>query len=121
MNEDQILRQGDKMMAETEAVIRRGEELVAKLESGDVKPEDPQVKEILFQPRLAKSTDHQIDGLVAAIAQEDRATVHAFQHGQTILQFPLQGIGITVIRHIPRILIRVQKNGGIPMKLITCG
>ena len=49
MNVDQILRQGDKMMAETEAVIRRGEELVAKLESGDVKPEDPQVKEILFQ------------------------------------------------------------------------
>ena len=48
MNVDQILRQGDKMMAETEAVIRRGEELVAKLESGDVKPEDPQVKEILF-------------------------------------------------------------------------
>ena len=74
-----------------------------------------------IQPRLAKSTDHQIDGLVTAIAQEDRATVHAFQHGQTILQFPLQGIGITVIRHIPRILIRVQKNGGIPMKLITCG
>ena len=52
MNVDQILRQGDKMMAETEAVIRRGEELVAKLESGDVKPEDPQVKEILFQLNL---------------------------------------------------------------------
>ena len=49
MNVDQILRQGDKMRAETEAVIRRGEELVAKLGSGDVKPEDPQVKEILFQ------------------------------------------------------------------------
>ena len=32
-----------------------------------------------IQPRLAKSTDHQIDGLVTAIAQEDRATVHAFQ------------------------------------------
>ena len=42
MNVDQILRQGDKMMAETEAVIRRGEELVAK-------PEDPQVKEVLLQ------------------------------------------------------------------------
>lgn len=51
MNVDQILRRGDKMVAETEAVIRRGEELVAKLESGDVKPEDPQVKEILFQTR----------------------------------------------------------------------
>ena len=37
------------MVVETEAVIRRGEKLVAKLESGDVKPEDPQVKEILFQ------------------------------------------------------------------------
>lgn len=49
MNVDQILRRGDKMAAETAAVIRRGEELVAKLESGDVKPEDPQVKEILFQ------------------------------------------------------------------------
>ena len=49
MNIDQILRRGDKMAAETAAVIRRGEELVAKLESGDVKPEDPQVKEILFQ------------------------------------------------------------------------
>lgn len=49
MNVDQILRQGDKMMAETEAVIRRGEELVTKLESGDVKPKDPQVKEILSQ------------------------------------------------------------------------
>jgi len=41
MNVDQILRQGDKMMAETEAVIRRGEELVAKLESGDVKTGGP--------------------------------------------------------------------------------
>lgn len=49
MNVDQILRQGDKMRAETEAVIRRGEELVAKLGSGDVKPEDPQVKEVLLQ------------------------------------------------------------------------
>ena len=49
MNVDQILRRGDKMVVETEAVIRRGEKLVARLESGDVKPEDPQVKEILFQ------------------------------------------------------------------------
>ena len=49
MDVDQILRQGDKMRAETEAVIRRGEELVAKLGSGDVKPEDPQVKEVLLQ------------------------------------------------------------------------
>ena len=49
MNVDQILRQGDKMMAETEAVIRRGEDIVAKLESGDLKPEDPQVKEVLLQ------------------------------------------------------------------------
>ena len=49
MNIDQILRRGDKMAAETAAVIRRGEELVAKLESGDVKPKDPQVKEILSQ------------------------------------------------------------------------
>lgn len=49
MNVDQILRQGDKMMAKTEAVIRRGEELVAKLESEEVKPEDPQVKEVLLQ------------------------------------------------------------------------
>ena len=49
MNVDQILRQGDKMMAETEEVILRGEELVAKLESGDLKPEDPQVKEVLLQ------------------------------------------------------------------------
>jgi len=49
MNVDQILRQGDKMMAEKRGRSRRGEELVAKLESGDVKPEDPQVKEILFQ------------------------------------------------------------------------
>ena len=49
MNVDQILRRGDKMMAETEAVIRRGEDIVAKLESGDLKPEDPQVKEVLLQ------------------------------------------------------------------------
>lgn len=49
MNIDQILRRGDKMAAETAAVIRRGEDIVAKLESGDVKPEDPQVKEVLLQ------------------------------------------------------------------------
>ena len=49
MNVDQILRRGDKMAAETEAVMRQGEELVAKLESGEVKPEDPQVKEVLLQ------------------------------------------------------------------------
>lgn len=49
MSIDTILRRSDEIAAETEAVIRQGEELVAKLESGDVKPEDPQVKEILFQ------------------------------------------------------------------------
>ena len=44
MNRDQILR-----TAETDAVIRRGKEIVSKLESGAIKPDDPQVKEVLQQ------------------------------------------------------------------------
>ena len=46
MNRDQILRRHDEITAETDAVIRRGKEIVAKLESGAIKPEDPQVKEV---------------------------------------------------------------------------
>ena len=49
MNRDQILRRHDEITAETDAVIRRGKEIVAKLESGAIKPEDPQVKEVLQQ------------------------------------------------------------------------
>ena len=49
MNRDQILRRNDEITAETDAVIRRGKEIVSKLESGAIKPEDPQVKEVLFQ------------------------------------------------------------------------
>ena len=49
MDIDQILRRNDEMIAETESIMRRGEEIVAKLESGAIKPEDPQVKEVLFQ------------------------------------------------------------------------
>ena len=47
MNRDQILRRNDEITAETDAVIRRG--IVSKLESGAIKPDDPQVKEVLQQ------------------------------------------------------------------------
>ena len=46
MNRDQILRRNDEITAETDAVIRRGKEIVSKLESGAIKPDDPQVKEV---------------------------------------------------------------------------
>ena len=49
MNRDQILRRNDEITAETDAVIRRGKEIVSKLESGAIKPDDPQVKEVLQQ------------------------------------------------------------------------
>ena len=62
MNRDQILRRHDEITAETDAVIRRGKEIVAKLESGAIKPEDPQVKEVLQQlieRRLSRLADEQ--------------------------------------------------------------
>ena len=43
MNRDQILRRNDEITAETDAVIRRGKEI------GAIKPDDPQVKEVLQQ------------------------------------------------------------------------
>lgn len=49
MNIDEIIRQNDDITAETDAVIHRGEELVAKLDSGEVKPGDPMVKEVIQQ------------------------------------------------------------------------
>ena len=49
MNRDQILRRNDEITAETDAVIRRGKEIVSKLESVAIKPDDPQVKEVLQQ------------------------------------------------------------------------
>lgn len=49
MNIDEIIRQNDDITAETDAVIRRGEELVAKLENGEVKPGNPMVKEVIQQ------------------------------------------------------------------------
>ena len=44
MNRDQILRRNDEITAETDVVIRRGKEIVSKLESGAIKPDDLQVK-----------------------------------------------------------------------------
>ena len=70
MNIDQILRRGDKMAAETAAVIRRGEELVAKLESGDVKPEDPQVKEILFQLKERRRIGNEFNAELTRLVHE---------------------------------------------------
>ena len=39
MNRDQILRRNDEITAETDAVIRRGKEIVSKLESGEFNAE----------------------------------------------------------------------------------
>lgn len=49
MKIDEILRRNDEIIAGANAVIRRGEELVTKLESGQVKPDDPLSMEIYRQ------------------------------------------------------------------------
>lgn len=49
MNIDEIIRQNDEIIAETDAIICRGEELLAKLEIGEIKPGNPMVKEVIQQ------------------------------------------------------------------------
>lgn len=49
MNIDEILRQNDEIIAETDAIICRGEELLAKLEIGEINRGNPMVKEVIQQ------------------------------------------------------------------------
>lgn len=76
MNRDQILRRHDEITAETDAVIRRGKEIVAKLESGAIKPEDPQVKEMLQQLIERRRIGTEFNAELSRLADEQHNNTH---------------------------------------------
>ena len=78
MNRDQILRRHDEITAETDAVIRRGKEIVAKLESGAIKPEDPQVKEVLQQLIERRRIGTEFNAELSRLADELNAEEFAY-------------------------------------------
>lgn len=65
---------------ETDAVIRRGKEIVSKLESGAIKPDDPQVKEVLQQlierRRIGNEFNAELTRLVHEQSDEPTRTPH---------------------------------------------
>jgi hypothetical protein len=76
MNRDQILRRNDEITAETDAVIRRGKEIVAKLESGAIKPEDPQEKEVLQQLIERRRIGTEFNAELSRLADEQHNNTH---------------------------------------------
>ena len=77
MNRDQILRRHDEITAETDAVIRRGKEIVvSKLESGAIKPEDPQVKEVLQQLIERRRIGTEFNAELSRLADEQHNNTH---------------------------------------------
>ena len=73
MNRDQILRRHDEITAETDAVIRRGKEIVAKLESGAIKP---QVKEVLQQLIERRRIGTEFNAELSRLADEQHNNTH---------------------------------------------
>ena len=76
MNRDQILRRHDEITAETDAVIHRGKEIVAKLENGAIKPEDPQVKEVLQQLIERRRIGTEFNAELSRLADEQHNNTH---------------------------------------------
>ena len=76
MDIDQILRRNDEMIAETESIMRRGEEIVTKLESGAIKPEDPQVKEVLQQLIERRRIGTEFNAELSRLADEQHNNTH---------------------------------------------
>ena len=75
----------------------------------------------IVHPWLAKCPKHQVDGFVAAVAQEDMFRSHSFQFGEIFLQLPLHGVGITVVWIIVWILVGIQENRcRYPLVFIAC-
>ena len=72
----QLLRRHDEITAETAAVLRRGKEIVAKLESGAIKPEDPQVKEVLQQLIERRRIGTEFNAELSRLADEQHNNTH---------------------------------------------
>ena len=66
----------------------------------------------IVAPWLAEDAVGQVNGLVAAVAQEDVFGRHALDLGEHLLQLALQGVGITVIRCVIRVLVGIEKDVG---------
>ena len=72
----QLLQERSEITAETDAVIRRGKEIVAKLESGAIKPEDPQVKEVLQQLIERRRIGTEFNAELSRLADEQHNNTH---------------------------------------------
>ena len=62
---------------------------------------------------LAEAAVGQVDGLVAAVAQEDALGGHALHLGYLCLQLQLQRVGIAVQRCVVGVLVGIEKHVGL--------
>ena len=72
-------------------------------------------------PGGAERTENQVDGLVAAVAQEDALRRHALVGGNLLLQLPLQRVGVAVVRGVVRALVRIQEHVGSLAGILIAG
>ena len=66
----------------------------------------------MVDARFAESLDQQVNRLIASIAQKNGVVCNTLQCGDLILQVPLQGIGVAVIRLVPWIFVGIEKHHG---------
>ena len=74
----------------------------------------------IVHSRTAERPERQVDGLVASVPQENLFGLHLLLLGNQVLQVPLQGVRITVVRNIIRVFIGVQEHRSLfPLIFIT--
>ena len=71
--------------------------------------------------RIAEYTISQVDGLVAAVAQEYHILGHPLHLLQHTFQFALQRVGITVVGCVIRILVGIQKHMRLMARILIAG
>ena len=72
-------------------------------------------------PWLAENAEGQVDGLVAAVAEEDVLGRHALDLLQHGFQFTLQGVGIAVVGCVVRILVGIEKHVCLLARVLVTG
>ena len=72
-------------------------------------------------PRLAEDAVSQVDGLVAAVAQEYHVLGHALHLLQQLLQLALQRVGVAVVGGVVRILVGIEEDVSLLARIFITG
>ena len=71
--------------------------------------------------RDAEDAEAEVDGLVAAVADEDTVRADALESGDARLQGFLTGVGIAVVAIVEGIFVGVEENADVSFIFIACG